>query len=291
MTLLIYLIFQRFQKYISESKFDFMKNINFVFLKAVFAVFFIGCSNIYSQQDAENVAKALSNPIASLYSVPFQNNFQLGIGPEKGYKYLLNFQPVIPVSLSKNINLINRAIFPVIFQNHVIGTSRQNGLGDILYSAFLSPAKSKIIWGIGPALSFPTATDSMLGTKKLLLGPTMVVLGQPGSWTIGALANNLWSVAGAEYRSEITALYVQPFITYNTKGGMGIGVSSENSYDWRRKMLTSGLVALNLNQVFKYDGKQIASLSIAPLYFYSNESVNKPEWGARVAVTLVFPKK
>lgn len=268
-----------------------MKNINFVFLKAVFAVFFIGCSNIYSQQDAENVAKALSNPIASLYSVPFQNNFQLGIGPEKGYKYLLNFQPVIPVSLSKNINLINRAIFPVIFQNHVIGTSRQNGLGDILYSAFLSPAKSKIIWGIGPALSFPTATDSMLGTKKLLLGPTMVVLGQPGSWTIGALANNLWSVAGAEYRSEITALYVQPFITYNTKGGMGIGVSSENSYDWRRKMLTSGLVALNLNQVFRYDGKQIASLSIAPLYFYSNESVNKPEWGARVAVTLVFPKK
>ncbi|MBK8383845.1 MAG: hypothetical protein IPL16_18535 [Ignavibacteria bacterium] len=268
-----------------------MKNIHSNFLKVLLLLSFISYSKIYSQQDAENVAKALSNPVASLYSVPFQNNFQLGIGPEKGYKYLLNFQPVIPVSLSKSINLINRAIFPVIFQNHVIGTSRQNGLGDILYSAFLSPSKSKIIWGIGPALSFPTATDSMLGTKKLLFGPTIVVLGQPGSWTIGALANNLWSVAGAEYRSEITALYVQPFITYNTKGGMGIGASSENSYDWRRKMLTSGLVALNLSQVFKFDGKQIASLNLSPLYYYSNERVNKPEWGARVTITLVFPKK
>lgn len=268
-----------------------MKKIHSEFLKALLVLSFISFSNIYSQQDAENVAKALSNPVASLYSVPFQNNFQFGIGSEKGYKYQLNFQPVIPVSLSKSINLINRAIIPFISQNKVTGIERQNGFGDILYSAFLSPSKSKIIWGIGPALSFPTATDSMLGTKKVLLGPTIVVLGQPGSWTLGALANNLWSVAGADYRSEINSLYVQPFISYNTKGGMGIGASSENSYDWNRKMLTSGLVALNLSQVFKFDGKQIASLNLSPLYFYSNEEINKPEWGARVTVTLVFPKK
>lgn len=268
-----------------------MKNSVNKFLLSLIVLSIFSNSNIYSQQDAENVAKALSNPVASLYSVPFQNNFQFGIGPEKGYKYQLNFQPVIPVSLSKSINLINRAIIPFIFQNKVTGNERQNGMGDILYSAFLSPAKSKIIWGIGPALSFPTATDSMLGTKKVLLGPTVVVLGQPGSWTLGTLANNLWSVAGADYRSEINSLYVQPFISYNTKGGMGIGASSENSYDWRRKMLTSGLVALNLSQVFKFDGKQIASLNLSPLYYYSNERVNKPEWGARVTVTLVFPKK
>lgn len=248
-------------------------------------------SELYSQQDAENVAKALSNPVANMYSVPFQNNFQFGIGPEKGYKYLLNFQPVIPVSLSKGLNLINRAIFPLVFQNNVIGTTRQNGLGDILYSAFLSPAKSKIIWGVGPALAIPSATDSMLGTKKLLLGPTVVVLGQPGSWTIGMLANNLWSVAGAEYRPEINSLFVQPFVAYNTKGGLGIGASSENSYDWRGKKLVSGLIAFNLTQVFKFDAKQIASLGLSPVYYYSNESVNKPEWGARVVVTLVFPKK
>ncbi|MBL0107249.1 MAG: hypothetical protein IPP52_08190 [Ignavibacteria bacterium] len=93
-----------------------MKNIHSNFLKVLLLLSFISYSKIYSQQDAENVAKALSNPVASLYSVPFQNNFQLGIGPEKGYKYLLNFQPVIPVSLSKSINLINRAIFPVIFK-------------------------------------------------------------------------------------------------------------------------------------------------------------------------------
>ncbi len=253
----------------------------------------LGISVTSSAQDkgAQNVAKALANPVASIYSVPFQNNFQFGIGELKGYKYLLNFQPVIPVSLGKNVNLINRAIIPFVFQNNVLGNDRQNGMGDILYTAFLSPAKSKIIWGIGPAFSIPSATDTLLGTKKLLTGPSVVVLGQPGSWTLGFLANNLWSVAGSNSRSEITSLFVQPFFSYNTLGGLGIGASSENSYDWRGKKITSGLIALNLTQVFKFDAKQIASLQLSPLLFYSNEKINKPEWGARIGVTLVFPKK
>ncbi|MBK9332652.1 MAG: hypothetical protein IPM96_09710 [Ignavibacteria bacterium] len=272
-----------------------MKTIiyNSVVLKTVifFTILISGKSSFSQDEGAQNVAKALSNPVANMYSVPFQNNFQFGIGEQKGYKYLLNFQPVIPVSLGKNINLINRAIFPIIFQNKVIGSDRQNGMGDILYTAFFSPAKSKIIWGIGPAASLPTATDSLLGTKKLLLGPSVVVLGQPGSWTLGFLANNLWSVAGSESRSEITSLFVQPFFTYNTAGGMGLGLSSENSYDWRGKRLTSGLIALNLTQVFKFDAKQIASLQLSPLLFYSNEKINKPEWGARIGITLVYPKK
>lgn len=262
-----------------------------IFKIFLFSILVFSKSSFSQDKSAQNVAKALANPVANIYSVPFQNNFQFGIGEQKGYKYLLNFQPVIPVSLGKNINLINRAIFPFVFQNKVIGDGRQNGMGDILYTAFFSPAKSKIVWGIGPALSVPTATDTLLGTKKLLLGPSVVILGQPGSWTIGFLANNLWSVAGSESRSEITSLFVQPFFSYNTLGGLGIGASSENSYDWRGKRLTSGLIALNLTQVFKFDAKQIASLQLSPLLFYSNKKINKPEWGARIGITLVFPKK
>lgn len=247
-------------------------------------------SSSFSQSSGDDIAMALANPVADLISVPFQNNFQFGIGSSDGYKYLLNFQPVIPMSLGKKLNLINRVIVPVIAQNRTVNSERQNGLGDILYSAFFSPAESKLIWGVGPAVSVPSATNDLLGTKKLLLGPTVVVLAQPGGWTVGALANNLWSVAGSEDRQDINSLLAQPFFSYNFAGGFGLGVSSENSYDWKNKRLSSGLLALNVTQVIKFGKKQPASIQLAPVYYYSSAAVNKPEWGARVGVTLVYPK-
>ncbi|MBS1518197.1 MAG: hypothetical protein JSS91_08920 [Bacteroidetes bacterium] len=266
------------------------KYISAKIVSAFLILVFSAVNAVSQEKSAEDLAKSLSNPVASLISVPFQNNFQFGIGQEHGYKYLLNFQPVIPVSISSGLNLINRVIVPAVFQNDVILNSRQNGIGDILYTGFISPKVSKVTWGLGPALSIPTATDDLLGSKKVLLGPSLVVLAQPGSWTVGGLVNNLWSVAGSSERGEITAFFGQPFITYNTKGGMGIGVSSENSYDWRGKRLTSGLVAINLTQVIKFDGKQNASVAFAPLLYYANQNVNRPEWGARVSITLVYPK-
>ncbi|MGB3018276.1 MAG: transporter, partial [Ignavibacteria bacterium] len=118
----------------------------------LFAILFIPVGS-NAQKSGDEIAKQLANPIASLISVPFQSTFQFGIGGMDGYRYLMNLQPVIPVSLGKGLNLINRIIVPVVVQNRAVDMERQNGLGDILYSAFFSPTGGGLTWGIGPAFS------------------------------------------------------------------------------------------------------------------------------------------
>jgi hypothetical protein len=150
--------------------------------------------------DAAELAKKLSNPVADLISVLFQNNFEFGGGPnDDGFRYLLNFQPVIPVSLNTNWNLISRSIVPFIHQEDMISSGSQTGLGDITQSLFLSPKKPtsrEWIWGVGPVFLIPSATDDLLGSEKFGIGPTAVLLKQEHGWTYGALINHIWSVAG-----------------------------------------------------------------------------------------------
>ena len=160
------------------------------------------------EEQAKALAKAVQNPVASLISVPLQNNTNFDIGPNDRTQNILNIQPVIPVRVSKNWNLIMRIVTPVIYQpsiaslvipvntplNH-LGTL---GLGDMNPTFFLSPAKpKKLIWGVGPAFLLPTATDNVLGQGKWSIGPSVVGLVQPGHWTIGILINNVWSFAGS----------------------------------------------------------------------------------------------
>jgi hypothetical protein len=137
------------------------------------------------------------NPVANLISVPFQNNFNFGIGPNDATQWVLNVQPVIPITLNKDWNLITRTITPIINQpSPGSGIPSAFGLGDINPMVFLSPASSgKLIWGAGPTMTFPTATNSLLGNGKWEAGPAFVVLTMPGHWVIGALANNQWSFA------------------------------------------------------------------------------------------------
>lgn len=170
-------------------------------------------------QNADELAKQLSNPIASLTSVPMQLNYDEGYGPDgDGSRITLNIQPVIPVSVSDDWNMISRTIVPLISQKDVsAGTGSQSGLGDILQSLFFSPkalTASGWTWGAGPALLLRTASDDLLGTDKWSAGPTAVALKQTKSgWTYGALVNHLWSFAGDDARADISATYLQPFLS------------------------------------------------------------------------------
>ena len=241
--------------------------------------------------DGAELAKQLSNPISSLISVPFQSNWDFRMGAlDDGWKYTMNFQPVVPLSLSEDWNVIVRTIVPFIAQEDVVGTSSQSGMGDIVQSFFFSPkapTSGGIIWGVGPALLYPTATDNLLGGEKWAAGPTLVVLKQSGGWTYGALANHLWSYAGDDARADLSATFVQPFVSYTTKKATSFTLNTEATYDWNNGQW---LVPVNLSvgQVVKF-GKLPVQFTIGGKYYADGPS-GAPEWGMRFVITPLFPK-
>ena len=169
--------------------------------------------------DVEALAKAAQNPIANMISLPFQNDTNFKVGPQNKTQNILNIQPVYPVDLNAEANLITRTIIPVISQPAFTrDTGRENGIGDIQFSAFYSPKKPTAggwIWGAGLIAQFDTATDDRLGQGVWGLGPTAVALRSDGQWLSGALINNVWSVAKDDNRSSVNQMLVQPFINYN----------------------------------------------------------------------------
>ena len=244
-----------------------------------------------AQSDAD-LAKTLSNPVASLISVPLQYNYDHEIGAGNGRKSYLNVQPVIPISIGNDWNLISRTILPIVDQSDVAGQSgHQSGVGDILQSAFFSPKQPTaggLIWGAGPVLLLPTASDPLLGAEKWGLGPTGVVLTQRGPWTIGALANHVWSVGGDSNRRDISSTYVQPFLTYTTPGATTFGLNTESTYDWKSAQWSVPINA-TVAQLMKF-GDQRVQLGAGVRYWAKNPDGGAEGWGLRATLTFLFPK-
>jgi len=241
--------------------------------------------------DAAELAKKLANPVASLISFPIQTNFDFGMGSGSGWRMTTNIQPVIPVALNKDWNLISRTILPIIHQGNVVaeGTS-QSGLGDMVQSLFLSPNKAEpFVWGIGPAVLVPTATNDSLGSKQLGLGPTVVVLKQQGPWTVGVLWNHIWRVAGGSGRPKVNADFVQPFLAYSTKDGWTYLLNTESTYDWTGNHWSVPIHG-QVSKVVRF-GKQPVSFAGALRCWATTPSGGPEGCGLRFVVTGIFPKK
>jgi len=175
--------------------------------------------------------------------VPFQGNEDFGIGSAKGNKFTLNIQPVIPIPLNKDWNLVLRTILPIISQNDVYGHSgSQTGLGDTTQSFFLSPKNpvwGGLVVGAGPVMYYPTATNDLLGGGKLGNSDLRsLVLKQFGGWTVGMLANQIWSVAGDSNRQNISAAFLQPFVSYTTKTYTTFAINTESTFDFENSQWT-----------------------------------------------------
>ncbi len=242
---------------------------------------------------AQALAKKLSNPIANLISFPVQFNFDDGYGPDsKGSKFVMNVQPVIPISISEDWNVISRTIMPVIYQSDIIPHTTQGGLGDFVQSLFFSPKApvGGVILGFGPALLLPTATDDRLGAEQWAAGPTMVALKQSKGWTYGVLWNHLWSYAGNDQRDDVNTTFVQPFVSFTTKTAMTFGLNTESTYNWDAKTDHWSIpVNFTVAQLIKV-GKLPVQLT-GGLRYWAETPANGPSgFGFRFAVTLLFPK-
>ncbi len=243
-------------------------------------------------QESE-IAKQAQNPIARLISVPLESDFNPQTGVNKEDSYVLEMKPVVPFRLSKDWTLITRAIIPIIqTPDPALKVHGASGLGDINFSLFLSPAKARrIIWGTGPIVSFPTASDDILGTKKLSVGPTMVVLKSQGHWLYGSLVNNVFSVAGPSARSDVNQMLMQPFVNYNMRRGWYLTSSPIVTADWEKRRNNRWTVPVGGGV-----GK-IVHLEKLPVNVYTQlfRNVESPDcttnWSARLQVQFLFPKE
>ncbi|MFL4993779.1 MAG: hypothetical protein ACJ8DV_21185 [Microvirga sp.] len=256
-----------------------------------------GSSFAFAQEAHEastsDLAKAAQNPIADMISVPFQNNFNFHVGPHEQLQDVLNIQPVIPITLDRDWNLITRWVTPVISQPPLTVTGdREFGLGDINPSFFFSPKQPThgIIWGIGPTFVFPTGTDKTLTQGKYSVGPTFVALTIQGPWVLGVLVNNVWSFAGRSNRAPVNQMLLQPFVNYNLPGGWYLTSSPIITADWEASDGDRWTVPVGggFGRVFKID-KQAINAQLAAYYNVARPS-GAADWQVRAQVQLLFPR-
>lgn len=244
-----------------------------------------------AEGSTHELAKQLQNPVASLISVPLQNNYDCGFGPRQACRNTLNIQPVVPFSLNEKYNLIVRTILPVIWQDKLTDTDDTDfGLGDITQSFFFSPKKKVggLILAAGPALLYPTATSREFGPGKWAAGPTLLGLKQSEGWTYGALTNHLWSFAGPKSRGDLSATFLQPFVSHTWKNAWTASLNTESTYDWEGGQWTVPVNA-SVSKVTSF-GRQPMSVGFGAKY-YAERPEGGPRWGYRFVVTLLYPQK
>lgn len=255
----------------------------------------VAASALAQEGDAAKLAKAAQNPIADMISIPFQYNANFDVGPSEDTQHLLNIQPVVPFHLNADWNLITRTIVPLLSQPAMApGMDRENGVGDIQLSLFLSPAKSQgFIWGAGMVAQFDTASDDVLGQGRWGLGPTAVALRIDGPWVYGALINNVWSVDDNDDRLDVNQMLIQPFVNYNfpQHPGRYLTFAPVITANWEVDSDNTWTVPLGLGigQILKA-GKLPLNVQASAYHNVEKPDLVGADWQLRLQVQVLLPK-
>jgi hypothetical protein len=243
-------------------------------------------------ESTEELQKAAQNPIADLISIPLQNNFNFGVGPQDKMQYVGNIQPVVPIHATESWNVITRTIVPLIYQPELApGVGDVFGLGDIQFTAFLSPAKpGEFIWGVGPIFQFPSGTNNSLTTGQWCAGPSVVGLRMDGHWVYGALANYISSYAGQSDRGAVSQWLIQPFVNYNMADGWYLtsapiitaNMMVDNSDRWTVP------IGGGVGKIIRVDRLPI-NLQLQGFYNVARPDAG-PDWSIRFQIQLLLPQ-
>lgn len=251
-------------------------------------------SPAHAEMSPEELAKIAQNPVGNLISVPFQNNSNLNFGPEEKTQNVLNIQPVIPISVNDDWNIITRTVLPVISMPSLYpADNRTDGIGDTVFTAFLSPAKpGNLIWGVGPVVQLPTDNRDQLGNKNWGMGFSGVALklekGNP--WVYGVLFNNIWSLTSDERGGAYNTGLIQPFINYNFPSGFYITSSPMITVNWKADSSERWTVPLGagIGQIFHL-GKLPVNSQIGA-YYNAVRPDDAANWQIRAQMQFMFPK-
>jgi hypothetical protein len=265
------------------------------------AVVCAGSVSVQAQTSGGDMRASAQNPVANVISVPFQNNTAFGVGPGNQTVNVLNIQPVIPFKVTEDINVITRTIVPLIYVPGSVasldvlpmgvGRGTRFGLGDINFSFYFTPARpGKIIWGAGPSITVPSATDGLLGSKKWSAGPAAVILMQPKGWTVGVLVRQLWSFAGRSSRADVNQGLIQPFVNMNLTKGWYLASSPVITVNWQAARGNRWLVPIGGGggRLMRL-GKLPVNISLQAFYNVARGS-NAPKWSLRFQMQFLFPK-
>jgi len=259
----------------------------------------LGVGAFISAANAADLREQSQNPIANLISVPFQNNTNFGVGHLNNTQNVHNIQPVIPIGLNENWNLITRTIIPVTYQPAMFrGDSTDFGLGDVVPQMFFSPKRptpikgGEFVWGLGPNLLLPTATDPRLGTGKWGAGPSFVALAIVKSFVVGALVVNQWSFGGDSDREDVNFLTVQPFLNYNLPEGWFLTSSPVITANWEADSDERWTVPVGggIGRVFNI-GSQSFNGQVQAFSNVITPDNGGANWQLRAQLNLLFPTK
>jgi hypothetical protein len=251
-----------------------------------------GCG-LARADDGPDLAQLVQNPIAKVISLPLQNNLTFGVGPDHGPQDVLNIQPLLPIQITDDWNVITRTIIPVDYQPALSPEgSAVGGVGDISLALYLSPARtsSSLIWGVGPAFVFPSAGQEVLGQGKFSAGISAVALTIQGPWLVGALVTEVTSISGEAYRRQVNQLLLQPFINYNFPRGWYLTGSPIITANWKTPGSQQWTVPVGAGggRAFRV-GKQALNAQVQAF-----DDVAHPHdtgnWTLRIQFQLLFPK-